>query len=124
MSTYRDGLWSRDAQLIWTQGKMGESIEIEFSVPADDKYDLLAVFTKAIEYGIFEFAVDGESVDKRVDLYDTEVTTSGEISLGKLTLTKGLHRLKATIVGHNAMSKGGHRTGANLFGLDYVRLAK
>lgn len=124
MSTYRDGLWTGDAQLIWTEGNQGDSIEIEFSVLADGDYELLAVFTKAVDYGIFKFAIDDKPLGSVVDLHATTVTTTGEISLGTMRLAKGLHRFKVTSVGRNENSKGGHGSGDYLFGLDYLRLSK
>ncbi len=124
MAAYRDGQWSGDAQLIWTDGKQGESIEIEFSVAEAGEYEILAVFTKAVDYGIFDLKVDGKTLDKRVDLYDTKVTTTDEISLGTLRLNNGTHRLKALAVGRNEDSKGNYPTGNLIFGLDYMRLQK
>jgi len=121
MSGYRDGQWSGDAQLIWTKGKQGEAIEIEFPVSTTGKYELMAVFTKAGDYGIFEIAVDGKTVGKPIDLYDPKVTTTGEISLGTVQLDRGSHVLKATAIGHNEKSKDIH-SGNHIFGLDYLRL--
>jgi hypothetical protein len=123
MSGYRDGVWSGDAQLIWTQGKQGETIEIEFSVPKAGQYKLIAVFTKAGDYGIFEIAVDGKPLGKPIDLYDPKVTTTGEISLGIVPLEKGPHVWKATAIGHNEKSRDTH-AGNHIFGLDYLRLAE
>jgi hypothetical protein len=124
MSGYRDGHWSGEAQRIWTDGKQGGSIEIEFTVPEEDEYELLAVFTKAIDYGIFDLTLDGNSLGKRIDLYDTKVTTTDEISLGTIRLKKGPHRLKATAIGRSNNAKGKHQTGDYLFGLDYLRLKR
>lgn len=121
MASYRDGHWSRNSQLIWTQGKQGEAIEMELPVPKTGHYQLIAVFTKAGDYGIFEIAVDGKTIGKPIDLYDSKVTTTGEISLGTVQLDKGTHVLKATAIGHNEKSKDTH-AGNHIFGLDYLRL--
>ncbi len=123
MSGYRDGLWSGDAQLIWTKGKQGEAIEMEFPVRTPGQYELMAVFTKAGDYGIFEIAVDGKIIGKPIDLYDPKVTTTGEVSLGTVQLEKGTHVLKATAISHNEKSKDTH-AGKHIFGLDYLRLNK
>ena len=124
MSGYRDGQWSGDAQLIWTQGKQGESIEIEFTAPKTGEYELMAVFTKAGDYGIFEMAVDGKTIGKPIDLYDPKVTTTGEISLGTVQLDQGRHVLQATAVGRNNKSTNAVGAGSHIFGLDYLRLKK
>jgi hypothetical protein len=124
MAPFRDGVWSRNEHLIWTDGKKGESIEIRFSVPEEGTYELLAVFTKAGDYGIFELALDGEQLGIQVDLYDPRVTHTGEISLGRVRLVEGHHVLKATAIGRNPRSTGHHHTGDYLFGLDYLRITK
>jgi len=121
MSGYRDGQWSGDAQLIWTKGKEGEAIEIGLPVSKTGQYELIAVFTKAGDYGIFELAVDGKTIGKPIDLYDPKVTTTGEVSLGTVQLAEGMHVLKATAIGHNDKSKDTH-AGNHIFGLDYLRL--
>ncbi|MBC8869348.1 MAG: DUF2961 domain-containing protein [Planctomycetes bacterium] len=121
MSSYRDGQWSGDTQLIWTKGKQDEAIEIEFPAPKTGQYELMAVFTKAGDYGIFEMAVDGKTIGKPIDLYDPKVTTTGEVSLGTVQLHTGTHVLKATAIGHNEKSKDTH-AGNHIFGLDYLRL--
>jgi len=123
MASYREGRWSGNSQPIWTQGKQGESIEMEFAVPKSREYELIAVFTKAGDYGIFEIAVDGKTTGKPIDLYDPKVTTTGEISLGTVHLDKGTHVLKATAVGHNEKSRDTH-AGNHIFGLDYLRLKR
>ncbi len=124
MSGYRDGQWSGDAQLIWTQGNQGEAIEIGFSVPTTGRYELMAVFTKAGDYGIFEMAVDGKAIGTPIDLYDPKVTTTREISLGTVQLDEGKHVLKATAVGHNKDARKSVGAGSHIFGLDYLRLQK
>jgi hypothetical protein len=124
MGGFRDGSWSGESQLIWTGGRKGDAIDLQFTVPEKGTHELLAVFTKAADYGIFEMAIDGKTIGSAVDLFDTKVTTTGEVSFGNLRLTKGTHVLKATAVGRNERSTGNHRTGNYLFGLDYLRLEK
>ena len=124
MSGYRDGQWSGDTQLIWTQGRQGEAIEIGFSVPTTGRYELMAVFTKAGDYGIFEVAVDGKTIGEPIDLYDPKVTTTGEILLGTVQLGEGKHVLKAIAIGRNKKARNAVGAGSHIFGLDYLRLKK
>ena len=81
----------------------------------------MAVFTKAVDYGIFELAIDGKPIGQRIDLFDNHVTTTGAISLGAMELAPGRHVLTATAVGQNPQIKPGP-TGGHLFGLDYLQL--
>ncbi len=122
MSGYRDGQWSGDSQLIWTEGKQDEAIEIDFPVSKTGQYELIAAFTKAGDYGIFQFAVDGKSIGKPIDFYDPKVTTTGELSLGTVQLDAGSHVLKATAIGHNEEARNAVGAGSHIFGLDYLRL--
>ena len=121
MASYTGGRWSRNHQLIWTQGKKGEAIEIELPIPKTGQYELVAVFTKAGDYGIFEIAVDGKTIGTPIDLFDTTVTTTGEVSLGTVHLEEGTHVLKATAIGNNEKARDTH-AGSHIFGLDYLRL--
>jgi hypothetical protein len=122
MSGYRDGQWSGDSQLIWTEGKQDEAIEIEFAVSKTGQYELIAAFTKAGDYGIFQFAVNGNPIGNPIDFYDPKVTTTGEVSLGTVQLDQGKHVLKATAIGHNEKAKNAVGAGSHIFGLDYLRL--
>lgn len=119
MGSYAGGKWSGNAQLIWTDGKQGDAIEIEFQVPDGGRRDWHAVFTKAEDYGVFELTIDGKPVGKAIDLFDNKVTTTGEIPLGVTDLAQGRHVLKATAVGQNPQVRIG-TSGGYLFGLDYL----
>jgi hypothetical protein len=123
MGGYGGGKWSGNAQLIWTGGKQGDAIEIEFAVPKGGRQELLAVFTKAEDYGIFELTIDGKPVGKAIDLFDDKVTTTGRIVLGVMDLAQGRHVLKATAAGQNPKVITG-QSGGHVFGLDYLLTGK
>ena len=117
------GTWSRGHQLIWTGGKKGESIELEFYVDTGGKRELIVVLTKAVDYGITQLAIDGKELGKPIDCYDSKVTTTGEISMGTVELKKGRHLLRATAVGQNKKVRAAG-AGGYIFGIDYLRLKK
>ena len=123
MGPFDDGDWSGDHQLIWTQGKKGDSVEIEFSATDGGKQELIVVLSKAKDYGIVQLAVDGKDIGKPIDCYDDTVTTTGEIPLGTLDLKTGKHVLRATAVGCNDKTVNAH-SGSHVFGIDYLRLVK
>ncbi|HZN32530.1 MAG TPA: hypothetical protein VFB80_01880, partial [Pirellulaceae bacterium] len=64
-------------------------------------------------------ALDGEPCGEQpLDLYNyPDVLASGEVELGRRSLTAGPHRLTVTIDGANAAA-----TRAYLVGIDYLRL--
>ncbi|MEK7951104.1 DUF2961 domain-containing protein [Luteolibacter soli] len=121
MGGFPDGTWSGDAHLIWTEGKAGDEIEIEFPVGKSGRQELVVAFSKAPDYGVFTISVDGQPLGKEFDFFDDKVTSTGEISLGDFNLTAGKHVLTAKAVGRNPKSRPG-ATGAHVFGLDYVRI--
>ena len=73
--------------------------------------------TKAIDYGIVQFHLDGNRIESPIDLFNDGVTSTGPLSLGTVQLTAGEHRLSVEIVGANSKAVKGY-----MFGLDYVRL--
>lgn len=115
------GDWSGDAQLIWTEGKPGDEIEIGFSASQDGRAKLFASFTKAPDYGVFELSVDGRVLKPELDLFDEQVGRTDEISLGIVDLAPGGHILKVKALGRNPKAKGGW-AGDCLFGLDCLRV--
>ena len=62
--------------------------------------------------------MDGKAVGTPVDLYDPIVCRTGEIKLGKVSLTPGLHEFEARITGKNSASSG------YFYGLDYLKVEK
>ncbi|RYD61728.1 MAG: DUF2961 domain-containing protein [Verrucomicrobiaceae bacterium] len=121
MAGFADGTWSGDGQLIWTEGKLGDEIEMEFTVGESGRRELVAAFTKAADYGAFALSLDGKPLARDIDLFDEKVTTTGEIPLGAFDLTPGKHVLTAKAIGQNPKAKTG-ATGGYLFGLDYLRI--
>jgi len=120
MTHYADDTWSDDTQLIWTDARLGDEIELEFGIPEAGRYELRGTFSKASDYGVFELLIDGQTIDRLFDFYDTRVCTTGELPLGQWTLAGGAHVLKARAVGQNPKIKAGP-TGGHIFGLDTLR---
>ena len=113
-----DGNWSGDSQLFWTGGKQGSKLELGLPAEKAGQYEIVAQFTKAGDYGIFQVALDGEKLGEPLDLYNPQVIPSGALTLGKRELTAGEHKLTLEVTGANAKSGGGKY----FLGLDYVRL--
>jgi hypothetical protein len=118
MAPFPDGKWSGDSHLIWTDGRLGDAIELEFNIEKAGRQKLFAALTRASDYGIFELSIDGQPIDRYFDCYDERVTSTGELPLGEFDLAAGKHVLKAKLVGQNPKA----RPGANLFGLDMLRV--
>ncbi len=116
---FGDGKWSGDAQLWARPPKVGEFADLAIPVPADGKYQVVVYLTKARDYGIVQFSVDGKPLGKPIDCFEPEkVLATGAIDLGAAELKKGQAVLRVEVVGTNEKSVG-LRT---MWGLDCVVL--
>jgi hypothetical protein len=109
--------WSNDSQLWWTGAKPGDKLELALPVANAGKYKALAQFTRAVDYGIVQLALDGRKLGNPIDLYNNGVVATGELDLGTHTLSAGEHKLTVEITGANAKAEKSY-----MFGLDYVTL--
>ena len=117
MTVFGANVWSEDAQLWWTQGKVGSKLTLPLRIPEDGTFELTCQLTKAVDYAIVQFHLDGAKVGKPIDLYNPKVVPSGELSLGTFDLKRGTRKLTVEIVGANPKAKK-----AFMFGLDYLKL--
>ena len=109
--------WSNDAQLWWTGAKPGDRLELDLPVAKAGKYQLLAQFTKAVDYGIVQLTLDGEKLGQPVDLFHDGVIATGELDFGTHELSTGEHKLAVEITGANPKA-----VKSFMFGLDYMKL--
>lgn len=117
MLTFSEGKWSGSKQLLCTHGKPGSFIEYELDAPGSGLYDVVVYGTKAPDYGIVGFYVNGK---KSAVMFDGcsaprfNVANSGPIRVGRFASVNGKIRLKIELTGKN---EAAHGTGG-LFGLD------
>ena len=105
-------------QLVWTGARPGGRLELEFNVPSDATYDVIAAWTMARDYAVVQPTLDGQPVGEPLDLYNyPDVVSSGELTLAARKLTAGQHRLAIEINGANPSALK-----AYMVGLDYLRL--
>ena len=110
--------WSGGAHIWWRDAKPGDAIELALPVSAAGRYRIEAGMTKARDYGVVEFAIDGEKIAGPVDFYSPSVAHTGAFVLTeKIELSAGEHRLTVTLVGTNPKAEQKF-----MFGLDYVSL--
>jgi hypothetical protein len=119
MNSYTADQWSGDAQLWWTGARPGDTLVLDFEAPQEGTYTLATVFTKAVDYGKVRVSLDSETnfILEEVDLYDTRVNTTGELTLGQHALTAGKHRLIINVLGKHPKAASGYK-----FGIDYLLL--
>jgi len=109
--------WSGSAHLFWNGAiKPADTLTLTFTPPAAGKYDLVGYFTKAGDYGQVSFQINGKPLPVKFDGYAPDVSASGPVDLGPVTLPAGPSILTVTATGKNAQS-------ANyFFGLDALAL--
>jgi len=81
------------------------------------KYRLGMQLTKAPDYGIVQFYLDGQKLGDPIDLYHDSVVPTGLRAMGEQDLTAGEHKLTVEILGANDAAIKNY-----MFGLDYVKL--
>ena len=118
------GDWSGGRHL-WIQARnVGEWVELELPTPGGagggQPVELTAWLTRAPDYGIVQFQIDGERIGGTIDLYSAKVGPAEPVTLGSFTPRGDSAVLRIAVVGTNEAS-----TGARHFaGLDAVRLER
>jgi Pregnancy-associated plasma protein-A len=95
--------WSGNTQLF-IGAEPGGTVTLTFPVPAARNGALNVYLTQTPDFGIGQFKLDGKALGGPVDCYAPMVMPSGRISLGRVELSKGEHRLSVTVVGKNELS--------------------
>lgn len=120
MAGFPDSRWSGDDQLWWTGAKPGDRLTLALPVTQPGKYALKAVFSRAPDYGVARFLLDGKPLgDKQADFFGWKVTATPLLTLGEAELTSGEHAFTIEITGANPEA-----VKAFMIGLDYLWLEK
>jgi putative heme-binding domain-containing protein len=118
MGGFKADSWSGGSHLWWTDGAPGDSLTIGFPAPKAGRYEVMAVMTKAVDYGVVSARVNGSEPTGPIDLFNKpDVITTGAISLGKHDLAAGTNRLRLTLGEPNPAALP-----RNMVGLDYLFL--
>ncbi len=114
----QDGDWSRGQQLWWRDGKPGDTLTIAFEVERAGKYKIQARVTKAPDFGIVQYHLNGTPLGHPMDLFHAgAVSKPKPFLLGREPLKAGRNELRVEIVGANEKAEKRH-----MFGLDYLLL--
>ena len=115
MSIFGTG-WSDNRQLWWYPNTAEGTLTLRVPAPAAGTYGVTGYFTRAKDYGKFQFKKGGVNLGPELNLYDTEVVPTGAISLATVTLTVGDNVITVVNTGKDAASTG------YMFGLDALVL--
>ena len=108
--------WSAGGQLWFRGAKVGDTVTVGFDVPVTGTFDVSAVLTRAADYGIAQFAIDGDDLGQPVDNYQAAGVGTVTRELGSLGLTAGPHSLTMTATAKNAAAL------SYMIGLDVLEL--
>jgi len=112
------GKWKDDDQLWWTGGRPNGKLELILETEKDGKFKLVAEMTKARDYGIVQFHLDGNKIGEPIDLYNPDVIPTGPIEVGVADLKAGKHVVVIEILGKNEKADP-----AYMVGIDQLMLA-
>ena len=100
------GTWSAHAHLLIRGKKVGDYVEVAIPVAGKSPRRLTLYATRAYDYGILKFTVNGQAVDNTFDGYAPDPTPLIPIPLGIFTPRNGQLVLRAELVGTNPLSGG------------------
>ena len=112
--------WSGNKQLFMVPHSSGGMLEINLQVPQYGQYELVLFLTKAPDYGMLTFSVNGKQCDKQFEGYAKRVIPSGPISLGKQTFHLGKNRITIKIHSKATMPTA-TRAGLDAIELRHIR---
>ncbi|MCB1843676.1 MAG: hypothetical protein KDI09_11995, partial [Halioglobus sp.] len=98
--------WSGGEQLFWSGGAVGAVLDLVIEVPAGSKYAVEIYMTRAPDYGLLQFEIDGTQSDMTFDGMAPEVMTSGPYPLGTFPIQAGTRRISLMIIGKYSQSGG------------------
>jgi hypothetical protein len=103
--------WDNDDQLWWTGAGPNAKLELILNVEKDGSYKLVGELTKARDYGIIQFRVNGVKVGEPVDLYNPEVIPTGAMEIGTVNLKAGKQTVEVEITGKNEKADPAYMVG-------------
>ena len=117
MGHFGDKKWTGNRQLWWRGARPGAKLKLDASVARSGKYEVSVGLTKAPDYGVVQFWLDGAKAGEPIDLFDPAVVPSGPVVLDVHDLVQGRHALTVEIVGANPKARQSY-----LFGIDRLEL--
>tara|TARA_R110002049_G_scaffold4601_5_gene32501 strand:+ start:693918 stop:699713 length:5796 start_codon:yes stop_codon:yes gene_type:complete len=118
MSRFRGDRWSNKSQLWWTGAKPADKLALPLP-NFTGTVDVEVVLTCARDYGIVQLSLDDKPLGPPIDLYHTDVVTTGVLSFPGIAVEGKKHTLNVQMVGANPKAAK-----AYMFAIDYLRIKK
>ncbi len=116
MEGFGANVWSEDNHLFIGNQTVGQYIEFSLNAVKAKKYSINLFVTKAPDFGIFDFSINGKKLLENFDAFSQLVQPSERIKLGKISLSEGMNILRVELKG-KSNSSGGYQ-----FGLDFLEV--
>jgi hypothetical protein len=108
--------WSNKGQVWWHGGNPGNKVNLKFLIPEAGNYQVTGRFSKAVDYGIIGFEINGKPVNKTFNGYIPAKVEATEINLGNHNLPRGENIFTLLIKGKDKNAKPGF-----MAGIDYLK---
>ncbi len=102
--------WSNKGQLWWRNGETGDKLYTKFIVPVSAMYNVKVRLSKARDYGILSFEINGNKTGNIFNAY-TDGEEVVEIPLGSHILPEGENIFTIIINGSDKKAKPGNMAG-------------
>ncbi|HUS86775.1 MAG TPA: glycoside hydrolase family 172 protein [Bacteroidales bacterium] len=108
--------WSNKGQLWWRNASEGDNLDLRFISEAEFMSNVELGLSKAVDYGIISFRINGKPSSIRFNGYTNgEMVTN--IDLGLFQINEGDNVLSITVEGSDRRAKQG-----NMAGVDYLKI--
>ncbi len=111
--------WSKNAQLWWRHAEKGDHLEMRFHIQEKGIYAITGKLTKATDYGIVRFELNGKPAGKSFNGYLPDGVKTYPFNFGTHKLNAGENILTVLIVSKDPKAKPG-----NMAGIDFMRFEK
>ena len=118
--SFDQGRWSGNQHLFGQTTQEGDSVS--FFLTGKGKHRLIVYLTRANDYGIVQFFLNGKTVGAPINLWsiDPLVFSTGPLDLGEVELGAGENQLQLKIVGRDKSNAPPHYQ----FGFDGIKLVR
>jgi len=110
--------WSNKGQLWWRNGAPGDKLIARFVVPETGRYIISARLSRARDYGIVSFEINGENAGTDFNGY-TDGEEVVQLPLGRHIMPAGENILTLVLKKSDSRALAG-----NMVGIDYLRIDK
>jgi hypothetical protein len=121
ISAFGIGHWDQGNHLFAQNTQVNDWVRFQLSVPISGQYKLQVYLTRANDYGVVTFFLNGQKINKKIDLWaeDGVIRPTGAIDLGVYPL-KTMNKFTIQVISHHPNNHAPHYQ----FAIDKIILEK